>query len=105
MSYDDNPVYNPEKYGVEFVASGDISYVDYGFYIFGVVRNDEGYFLSTDSGCSCPSPWESHTMESFTGPMSADMVRAEVLSLWKVVSDYDGKPDEAEVLRALAPVV
>lgn len=34
----------------------------YNFNIVGVSKRPDGkLFWSTDSGCSCPSPWETHT--------------------------------------------
>ena len=41
----------------------DLQEPDYSFDIIGITRRDPDgkLFWSTDSGCSCPSPWESHT--------------------------------------------
>lgn len=51
------------------------------FYYAGVWDRADGYYLSTDSGCSCPMPWESHTEESLTGPLTWDQVKEELRSL------------------------
>lgn len=51
------------------------------FYYAGVWERPDGYYLSTDSGCSCPTPWESHTEDSRTGPLTWDQVKEELRSL------------------------
>lgn len=40
-----------------------------------------GFFLGTDSGCSCPTPFENHTAADFTGPLTKDQVIEEIISL------------------------
>lgn len=98
MSYYDNPVDNAEKYGFEYVGSIDLSEPDYSFDILGVLKNEKGYYLGTDSGCSCPSPWESHRVEDFTGPLTAEQAREEAHSLWS--GSYGGgyEPEEFDAL-------
>lgn len=51
------------------------------FSYLGVWERPEGYYMSTDSGCSCPSPWESHTEEDLTGPLTWEQVKEEARSL------------------------
>ena len=42
-----------------------------------------GIWLGTDSGCSCPIPWENHLeMDSFTGPLTVEQAQEEATSLW-----------------------
>lgn len=91
MSWDDNPVREPAKYGYQFVTEGALAEPDYSFSLFAVLRKDDGYYLSTDSGCSCPSPWESHGADDFTGPLTAEQVHEEVYSLWK--DSYNRVPE------------
>lgn len=83
MGYYDNPVDDPGKYGFEYVGVIELSEPCYSFDLLAVLKNDEGYYLSTDSGCSCPSPWESHTVADFTGPLTAEQAREEATSLWQ----------------------
>lgn len=103
MSWDDNPVRFPEKYGFKrVVTTGELDEPDYSFYEFAVLEGEDGYYLSTDSGCSCPSPWESHTKDDFTGPLTAAQVHEEVTSLWE--NSY--RPVTfVELREALEPVV
>lgn len=56
------------------------------FYKFGVFRHPEnkGLYISTDSGCSCPTPWENHSWgnpDDFTGPLTPDQIIEEYTSL------------------------
>ena len=64
-----------------------LSYPDYAFNILGVDIREDGIYLGTDSGCSCPSPWENHTKDDFTGPLTVEQAREEAMSLWE--NTYD----------------
>lgn len=102
MSYDDNPVDFPERYGFKrLVVQDDLSERDYSFNMFAVLEGEDGYYLSTDSGCSCPSPWESHTADGFTGPLTAEQVHEEVRSLWRHAYDPVPSKDIAEALKSV----
>ena len=82
MGYYDNPVSKPEDFGfVSTIGEIDLSQPDYSFDLLVVLEGKDGYYLSTDSGCSCPSPWESHTADDFTGPLTAEQAKEEITSL------------------------
>lgn len=51
---------NPEKFGLEVVVSLDQPNMSYEFNMFVVWRRkaDGVLFYGSDSGCSCPSPFE-----------------------------------------------
>lgn len=58
-SYDENIYYSPEKYGLSIVGTIDLSEPDYSFDMLVVWKSEQGQFwVGTDSGCSCPSPFE-----------------------------------------------
>lgn len=102
MSYDDNPVTTPEKYGFESVGGLNLENEPYEFYILEVLKNEQGYYLVTDSGCSCPTPWEYTTVEDLTGPLTAEQAREEIISLTPVQRDeYRSGPDDPTELLAL----
>ena len=70
------------------------------FDILGVDIREDGIYLGTDNGCSCPCPWENHTKDDFTGPLTAEQAREEAMSLWE--NTYDaGRVDLAEFSAAL----
>lgn len=92
---------------VEWADSIELDNESYQFYILLVVKREDGYYLSTDSGCSCPSPWENHRFpEDFTGPLTADQAREEATSLIDVAREreYTEGPDEYEAKNLLARI-
>ena len=66
-----------------------LSYPDYAFNILGVDIREDGIYLGTDSGCSCPLYWENHTKDDFTGPLTAEQAREEAMSLWENTYEAD----------------
>jgi len=104
MSYDNNPVDTPTNYGfTEAVGVIELSEPLYSFDLLAVLRNDDGYFLGTDSGCSCPSPWENHRAEDFTGPLTAEQAAEEITSLSEAA--YGGVYDMYERDALIARLV
>lgn len=59
MTFEDNPYYNPEKCGLSIFDSIDTA-DSYQFDIFCIWKKDDDNTLwwETDSGCSCPTPFE-----------------------------------------------
>lgn len=68
----------------EFIAETELRDDPYRFDLLGLWRGEDGFYLGTDSGCSCPTPWESHTADDLTGPLTLDQVVEESTSLWNV---------------------
>lgn len=58
------------------------------FYLLGVWQGDDGYYLGTDSGCSCPIPFENYRRENLTGPLTKEQAAEESLSLAKDAGGY-----------------
>ena len=78
------------------------TYVDYDWSVIGVIKADDGYYVGTDDGCSCYSPWENYEGASdFVGPMSFDDMCAEVRSIAKMYQDVD-RTELDEYLGSLA---
>ena len=80
-----------------------LSYPDYAFNILGVDIREDGIYLGTDSGCSCPSYWENHTKDDFTGPLTVEQAREEAMSLWEITDDstYAPRADKDDFEAAL----
>jgi hypothetical protein len=98
----------PENAGMdEFVGEAELSDESYSFDLVGVWRAEDGYYLGTDSGCSCPTPWESHTRESLTGPLTAAQAREEVESLAnvRIRNEWDSGPDNDALSSLLNAIV
>lgn len=99
----ENVYYNPEKYGLEIVMNVELSEPDYSFDYLVIWKGEDGFYLGTDSGCSCPIPFESYAgVEDLTGPLTAEQAREEAQSLWDD-SYYKYQPDE--FAEALSKVV
>ena len=63
---------------------------DYDWSVIGVIKADDGYYVGTDSGCSCYLPWENYEDASdFVGPMSFDDMSEEVRSIARMYNAVD----------------
>lgn len=75
---------NFSKFGLNEVDSIELSHEDWSFNILGVWKNDQGYYLGTDSGCSCPTPFENYgSIDDFTGPLTASQAIEEATSIFE----------------------
>lgn len=86
-SYDANVYYHPEKYGWETVGEIQWGYASYDFDITAVWKKGRKFYMESDSGCSCPSPFES-TEPADLKPMTAHQVIKE---LNRLCDDFCGK--------------
>ena len=59
--------------------AGDVG----SWYVVGVWKTDEGYYLSTDTGCSCYSAFENHQVTDLTGPLTWELAREEIINLFE----------------------
>lgn len=67
--------YNPEKFGLTIVETFDFSDGYYQFDYLAVWKDEAGnLFYAEDSGCSCPSPFESMGLPDLTRVQSADEI-------------------------------
>lgn len=90
--------------GLTPVAEIELAEPDYSFDVLGVWKDTDGaYYLSTDSGCSCPTPWENHTKDDLTGPLTAEQTREEATSLWE--TSYGGRYDPDAFAEAMRLIV
>ena len=71
-----------ESEGVTDLGLIDLSEPNHSFYLAWVLGTPEGFYLGTDSGCSCPSPFENYrSLDDFTGPLTAEQVTEELDNL------------------------
>lgn len=63
-----NPYYDPEKFGLQIIGEVDYSSGSYEFDLTVVWRDmTSGRLLyADDSGCSCPSPFDQHGIDTMT---------------------------------------
>lgn len=102
MSYYTNILNYPEKHGLTLVAEVELSEPCWSFDTLAVWKDDEGFYLGTDSGCSCPMPFESHTRDALTGPLTKEQAVEEANNLKSVgyEPEYD-KDGFTTFLRAI----
>ena len=53
---------------------------DYDWSVIGLWEGPLGYYLGTDSGCSCNSPWENYDEGDLTGPLTPEQAWEEITS-------------------------
>lgn len=98
--------YNPEKFGLTILKSHDIA-GSYEFNMVVVFRTDDGRFLvGQDSGCSCPTPFESLGVRDLTEVESLADVADFARSRWG--DDYyswEGRSVEDDVTALLDGLV
>lgn len=52
------------------------------WFVIGVIPTEQGYYVGTDSGCSCVYPWEYYEgIGDFTGPLTFEQMEEEVTSI------------------------
>ena len=94
--------YQPEEFGLKKVAEYEQPDMSYEFAMAVVWEHEESgrLYWATDSGCSCPSPFEDYTtLESLGDPLTLENFaefEKEVLS----VSPYVGRGDYTKTLDA-----
>lgn len=66
MSWDSNMYYSPASYGLRILTEVNDPWAAWSFNMLVVWVNDEtgAVYYGSDSGCSCPSPFESFALNS-----------------------------------------
>ncbi len=100
MTFKLNPYYSPEEFGLEIV--GEVIWDDDPYqFDFSVVwehKETGEYYTARDSGCSCPTPFESfNSLEDLEGPFSAPSV--VVVRLYEIFEDNWQDADEKSRAR------
>lgn len=69
----------------------DLENEPHQFYILRVGRIREDYYLGTDSGSSCPMPFENYkALSYYTGPLTREQAREVAESLIRVAGEAWG---------------
>lgn len=71
----------------------------------GGYAEEEGFYLTTDAGCSCPTPFESHTIEDVTGPLTAEQAIQEATDLVRDSSYFLSKQEEENLIRDITDTI
>jgi hypothetical protein len=93
-------------YGIEgtFLGIWPLAYPDWAFYDIAIIKAADGLYISTDSGCSCPTPFESHSADDFTGPLTLDQVIEEFTSLVRVDGNNGEYLSQTDLDRSIAEI-
>lgn len=93
MGYYAPDVYHqPEKFGLEPIGEIEWTEPDYSFDFTVVWKKDSDYYFASDSGCSCPSPFEYYTsIEDLEGPFTKAQLREELEEMAEVRADMGGR--------------
>lgn len=103
MGYDDNPYYYPEKHGLVQVAEHELSPASYSFDMIVAWKGADGFYLGTDSGCSCPTPFEDYNgTADMTGPLTAAQAVEEAASIKS--THYEPDYDQADFEKFVAAI-
>ena len=96
MSYAENPYYSPEACGLTLLDSLEDPAAIYSFNTFALWTDGKRLLWASDSGCSCPSPFES------TEPTPATKTEVcNAVDRWvDEVSEYQSTQTRAEVQTA-----
>lgn len=86
--------------GLKSLHTIDLDDEPYQFYILGVWGGEDGLYIATDSGCSCPAYWESTSRDDLTGPLTIEQAFEECNELYKHAGLRDDGPLE-DLLTAM----
>lgn len=98
-----DPYYQPEAFGLEHFGSTDRD-EEYSFDIFAVWRSKDNpalFYWASDSGCSCPVPFEN--MNSLTD-MDGNGTALDAAEAFKVWKGNVTSADDAALLEKLYAV-
>ena len=77
MKFDDNPYYSPEKCGLKpFEEFNDADSYEFDIFMIWEKEDDGTLWWDTDSGCSCPSPFDNSDNGHDLKPINKDTMRS-----------------------------
>jgi len=84
--------YAPEKHGLETIGEISWSEPNWDFDLTCVWKQARGkFYIASDSGCSCPSPFEDFTaVEDLEGPFTKAELRKRLMSMVNETDRYYG---------------
>lgn len=97
---DGNIYYSPQKFGLKTVGEIDTG-GSYEFDIFVVFKDSDGrFFCAHDSGCSCPTPFESFGLPNLARVTSISNLRTAIKSKFDERSRKPSPSDIAQLVGA-----
>lgn len=99
----ENVYYSPEKFGLTLIAEHDLAEAFYSYDMLAVWQDVNGYYLATDSGCSCPTPFEDYkSVAMLTGPLTKLQAIEESQNL--KATNYDPIYDLADFAKFIEAI-
>lgn len=104
--WDKNPYYYPENMGLEILTTLDDYSLSYEFDMFVVWKSIDGdaLYYASDSGCSCPSPFEDYTSVSDLNKLDSYFEFEKELNAWNRGYGDREKVGSDEITRLLSIV-
>lgn len=82
-----NIYYDPEKFGLTTVGSVEWRPCSYEFDFTVVWKQGGKYLTGSDSGCSCPTPFEDHGINDLDGPFTKTQLRKHLMDIVEARAD------------------
>lgn len=87
---------------LENVGGAELQWESWSFYVVEAWKGPDGFYIATDSGCSCPMPFEwLKSVDQLTGPLTAEQAIEEITSLSTAAYDAEGTKRAMEDVAAL----
>lgn len=100
--YENNVYYSPDKHGLTLLGEAELSEPNYSFDMIAAWKDKDGnIYLGTDSGCSCPTPFENYAgVQDLTGPLTIEEAIEESKSIYVPSYEYSYEPEAFEAFLA-----
>ena len=107
MSYDTNVYYNPQIHSLEIIGEIVWSEPCYDFDLTMVWKSKRGeYWVASDSGCSCPSPFEDYNkIEDLDGPYDKKSLKAVLSGMVDKKDSSYGYYGEANLRKQVSEIL
>lgn len=105
--FGNNIYYNPEKFNLEVMGEIEWSEPNYDFDMTVVWKSKRGqYWVGSDSGCSCPSPFEDFKgVEDLDGPYDKRALRTQLNHMIRNKNDRSYGYGEAELRKQAGSIL
>ena len=89
-----------------YIGSAELQWEPWSFYEVAGWRGPDGLYIATDSGCSCPTPFDwLKSPDQLTGPLTADQAVEEITSLGIVASNAGDRALAEEAVAKLIAAI
>lgn len=87
------------------IGSAELDWEPWQFHEVAAWKGPDGIYIATDSGCSCPTPFDwLKSPDQLTGPLTVEQAIDEIESLGKTASTTDEARRDADVTALIQAV-